>query len=825
VRSIATKFALACGAFAVAFSGFAIYRTWWASHQYVTELTKRKADLALEFDLAIRKYVAEKIRPIMTERIGPEEFIPETMSSSFVARSVFENVRRRFPDAILKFSSDNPRNPANSAGPEERKIIEHFNRHPEATRWTGRITMNGREYLACFSARRMEKSCLRCHGRAEDAPASLLERYGRTAGFNRPMGEVIALDTVAIPVEEPRAALVWEVSRQAGVMVAAVLALFGAILVTFRQCVTRRLAAVTGHFARVAQEADSSGITPIDLSGRDEISVLAAGLNRLAQKLRGGHDLLERRVEQRTAALAESERKLATLMANLPGMAYRCRGDRDGTMEFVSEGCLGLTGCEPQDLAGGGPLSYNDLIHGEDREGVRQGVREALAEGRPFGLLYRIRTASGQEKWVWEQGRGVLAEGGELVAVEGFINDVTERRRAEEQAERARQAAEAANRAKGEFLANMSHEIRTPLNGVIGMTELVLDTDLTAEQREYLTTAKQSADSLVSVINDILDFSKIEAGKLDLNPRPFDLRQELRSIIRMLEIRARSKGLSLAEHVAEDVPQFVVADAARLRQVLVNLIGNAVKFTRQGEVELRVQAEPCQPPEAHLRFSIRDTGIGIAPDKQRHIFEAFEQADGSISRKYGGTGLGLPISVSLVRMMGGRIWLDSQPGRGSTFHFTARFLVAQGEGQRQDDALAEADDAAGAPLRILVAEDNAINQRLTQRLLEKRGHCVCVVGDGRAALAALDAEAFDLVLMDVQMPEMNGLEATAAIRKAETSTGRHLPIIAMTAHAMKGDQDRCLRSGMDDYVAKPIHADALLATIRRVLSAPVAAAQ
>ncbi len=706
-------------------------------------------------------------------------------------------------------------------------------------------------------------------------------------------------------------------------------------------------------------------LNPVTRSGRvlpAEITCSCAEFNGEAVICAFARDMTQRKRAEE--ALRRAERKYRTIFENAVEGIYR--STPDGNFIDCNPAMARLLGFDsPETLM----ASVKDAgsLYAEPWRRL-EFIARMREDGSVTGFQIEVVRTDGTRIWVSENARTVRDERGEIVCFEGFTQDITERMRVSREMSEAKETAEAASRAKSEFLANMSHEFRTPINGIMGMTDLVLGTQLLPEQREYLKTVRTSSEALLSLVDDILDFSKLEAGKLALDPMEFRLRETLEATLSILALRAHKKGLELTCNVLPDVPDALVGDADRLRQVLINLVGNAIKFTDAGDIVVHVQSDLQPPKTTVLHFTVTDTGIGIPEEKHGLVFEAFAQADGSTTRRFGGTGLGLTISSQLVQLMGGEIWLQSRPGKGSAFHFTVPMTIPEGAtpwpqhrldpslidvpvlvvddnptsrrvlqamlinwqmrprvaadgkaalaalqdalqagepfglvivdammpgddgfavaGQirsskafaqlpviilassdnaesaqrcrqlglsgylvkpvKQDDLfnsmlfalgrtaggdvalldpaspgpegeLAGPDSAEGAEgMQVLVADDNPVNQMLVSRMLERLGHQATVVGNGREALEAARAGNFDLLLMDVQMPEMDGLEATTRIRAEERPGHKSMPIVAMTAHTLRGDREKCLAAGMDGYMAKPIRAEEFIEVLDRV---------
>jgi len=544
------------------------------------------------------------------------------------------------------------------------------------------------------------------------------------------------------------------------------------------------------------------------------------------KKIRRLNETLEERVEERTKALQESEQQLLDAQ-RVARLGFYMLDITSGvwTSSSIMDEIFGIGEQYQRDVDG-----WLGIVSPDDREAMREYfLSEVVGRKVPFDRQYRIvRRIDGHERWVHGLGALRVDEQGNPVTMFGTIQDITERKLVEEALQQAKTAADEASAAKSEFLANMSHEIRTPMNGIIGMSDLLLDSELTEEQHRYAEVVGSCGRSLLAIINDVLDLSKIEARRLELEMTDFDLQSVLDDTLEMLLPLAHDKGLAMNCAMAPEVPRLLRGDPGRLRQIITNLAGNALKFTHQGRVDLEICLEAEEKHHATLRFLVKDTGIGIPGNRLDRIFSSFVQVDGSTTRKYGGTGLGLSISRQLVELMGGAIGVESEESKGSTFWFTVRLAL-----QPTSRAPLPTDSASVSPIpfrslapvsskrreRILVAEDNPASRMVALAILQKLGYRADVVVNGREAIAALQTIPYDLVLMDCQMPEMDGYEATVLIRSPGSAVLNHeVPIIAVTAHVLGEEQERCRAAGMNDYLAKPVQPELVAAMMEKWLA-------
>ncbi len=919
MKSIRTKFLLVVVAFTVLFFGLVYGRTYLSIRRHTEELTKQQAELALQFDLAIRDYVGNRIRPLMEHYAGKDNFIPEAMSTSYVARSMFEKVREQHPDYLIKFSSDHPRNPANTAGTEELAIIQYFRDHPETTKWIGPVVLDGSQYLIHSIPRRLDASCLPCHGRPEDAPASLIARYGSEAGFHGNLGDVVGLDTVGIPMDKVNAAIDSESKAQLAVLGIGVTVLLAIFVLLFRLVVGDRLGKITAHFQAAAAQTEDTHIAPVAVTGCDEISVLARSFNSLVTRLHALHGQFEQRVADRTAMLRTEVTERKRIQGDLQVTQFCIDHAADavywlnpqGRIVYANEQACRALGYFSEELCA---LSVHDIdpnfsgavwsdhwaelrqrksfivesVHRTkrgDEYPVEIAVNHIEFGGREFNCAFArdisVRKRMERELWSTQESYRILAEHVDDViwtadmdlrwtyispsmekfrgysaaetmshsvdelltpasaaearttlaefltaaanddhaldqsvrleveyrckdgstkwaevnasvvrgrdnrpaGMVGVTRDITQRRLAEAAMSQARLAAEAANLSKSEFLANMSHEIRTPMTAILGYLDVLADgcarqCPLNHEGiGDPLEVIRQNAHHLIRLIDDVLDLSKIEAGRLSLEQTHCSPCQIVAEVASLMRVRAAAKGLSL--HVAFDgtIPDSIQSDPTRLRQILLNLVGNAVKFTNVGSVRLTMSLREADANGPMLQFQVIDTGIGMSEQTLQRIFRPFTQADASTTRQFGGTGLGLMISRRLAELIGGAITVQSTLGVGTTF--TVRVPTGPMDNTQLLEAPAECVSASetretghspgvsGLPqgCRVLLAEDGPDNQRLIAFILRQAGAEVSVAENGRQAIDLALAHAdrdrpFDAILMDMQMPVTDGYEAT-----------------------------------------------------------------
>lgn len=984
MRRIRDKFILAAAIFAFMFAIFHIWYTWSSTRRMAERDIARRTQMALDFDLAIRGHIADVVRPEAQRLTGEDDFIPELMSTSYTARAVFDRVHESNPDYILKFSSDNPRNPANLATPEESAMLQYFRENPGVEEWQGIIDIGGHEYLGAFKPRFVKESCLQCHGAPEDAPASLIERYGDERAFGWKVGQVAALDTVAIPTDA-----IWREARETANTQMLVSTVWGlgfllAVLFIFRWSVGDRLEAIGEHFeeSQLSTGVSAAGIKPLPEGAPDEIGFLARRYNAFARRLQSAKDGLEQQIEDRTYELQEEVSKrrqaeerffLAASLNNdsiyewdIPSESIEWFGSDQNTLGYaINEfprtihSLVAMLHPEDQDAAiqafhanrtSTEPSVGEYRVLGEDgdwrlctvtsrpvlgndgrpcrRIGVctdvteirRAGEALADSEGRyrlvaenihdviwtvDMNLLCTFVTpavaylsglspkeargksvdqllgtigqhaasnalrrrceeylespehaqrnftlelpcVNEQYEVFWSESTVTLLVDEDLqpTCFVGVTRNVTERKATERKLrdfatalQKEKLAAESASRAKGAFLANMSHEIRTPMTAILGFTDILLGHTENEESVDAIHTIQRNGEHLLELINNILDLSKIEAGKYTVVPKEVCLQNMMSDLRSLMTVRATAKNLDLKFVTATPIPKHIHTDPTCLRQILLNLIGNAIKFTEVGGVRVEVGLDRQFDGPDRLRIDVIDTGIGFDPKLALGLFEPFSQADISTSRCFGGTGLGLAISRRLANALGGDLEAESECGHGSTFRLYLpcepinQQLIQQGVELSQPDRAAETNAPTSKMpelnCRILLAEDGLDNQRLISFLLRKAGAEVTIVENGEEAVHEMmpsprevhpEDEAqelpYDIILMDMQMPIMDGYTATRRLR----ALGCHAPIVALTAHAMEHERQKCLDAGCDDFVSKPVDRAHLLNVIAKFTS-------
>ena len=832
MKNIATKLLILMGIATALFSVFLFYRAYALTNQRVMAVVEQQASMALKFDLAIREYIGENVRPVMYELLGPDAFIPETMSTSYVARIIFEDVRKEFPDYIIKFSSDNPRNPVNQAGPEELKIIEYLNNNPQLERWEGAISINGKPYVAKFSAMRMAESCMHCHGKPEDAPAALLKKYGSTAGFYRPLGKIIGLDTVAIPMARISEKLRSESLKNFFISAFGLLLFFMAIVFSTRFVITNRLTMISRHLKKAAQQKDCSNIDPIKIKGKDEIFDLAFSFNTLIGRLKKYYRSLETQVKERTRALVdtneqmkqeiverkqaeealrESEGKYRTIFENIQDVYYVT--NIDGSILEISPSVETAYQYSRNALIG---KSLSDIYtNPEERDAL---LKLLLDKGKVNDFEIYLTDKDGFQHLCSISTLLIRDEQGNPTKIIGSIRDISERERADNERKLLEAQLQQSQKmeAIGTLAGGVAHDFNNLLTVITGNAQLALmqiskDNPL----KEYIEDIRNAGDNAASLTRQLLAFSRkqvIQPKVLSLNEALDDMEKMLRRLIR--------EDIELAIDLAPELWP-VNIDPGQIEQVLMNLVVNAKDAMPKGG-KLTVQTANVnldlnyfkrhgvkEQPGSYVMLKVTDTGMGMDVETRVRIFEPF-----FTTKELGrGTGLGLSSVYGIAKQNKGYVSVYSEPGKGATFkvYFPKIDTDAVSDIEEQvDDHLLKGSET------ILVVEDNQVLLKMTQKMLEKYGYRILTAQNGREALAVFTGYdgPIHLILTDVVMPEMGGRELAEKIKSEKPE----VKVIFMSGYSDNAVSDNGTLHKDVKFIKKPFSPGGLASKVREVLN-------
>lgn len=831
MQRVSTRFFLITGLFVLCFSLFLLYRTHLISSRYVNEMLGQQADMALMFELSIRNYVNDNIRPVMYRYVGRDEFIPEAMSSSYVAHSVFQEVNGEFPDFILKFSAENPRNPANQAGPEEMEIIRYFNDHPEIKKWKGRIAIGGREYMATFHARRMERPCLRCHGDPKDAPVGLLERYGSTGGFHRPLGKVVALETIAIPINSINEKIHAEIRNNFLFTGLGLGLLMVTIIIATRYVITGRLTAIKDHFVTAAGQTKYTRLEPIEVEGRDEISSLASSFNILAEKLRSFYTSLESQIretrranEQLELEIEERERVEDALRHTESRYRNIFENAVDGIFQSTPEGRLisanpAFARIMGYDSADELMSDIKDIIPDSSAASDRlRQLLEKLESGPVSGFEIEISRKDGSIGWIALNARKGADEelGGEYI--EAIVQDITRRKKAEEKGRKLEEQLRQAQKMEsiGRLAGGIAHDFNNLLSSIMGYSEIAL-MQIPKDSPVYsdIETVYEAGKSAEALTRQLLAFGRRQV----LETKTLDLNTVIRKTGKMLE-RVLGEDVEIEISTSSPLAQ-VSADAGQIEQILLNLAANARDAMRGGgkfsieTADVEIEEEYAMSYEGvnagqYVMISVSDTGEGMTGEVLDHIFEPF-----FTTKEVGeGTGLGLATVYGIVMQHDGHVHAYSEPGKGTTIkiYLPAAEPVGEESGETERQEIPASESMGGET--ILVVDDEPSIRKLVTTALSQLGYTVLEASSGQEALdLAEGGEGIDLLLTDVIMPVMNGRELADIFGHRYPETR----VVFMSGYTSNVIEHHGLMEEDVLLIQKPLRPAKLAAKLREVL--------